>query len=199
MTTALPAIWKLQNALCWRLARIESPPLAAHVAPAELPLLMEILEEAGGLVDDPDSADKPFKSPQGVPSRFSDGSYGVFYAGLDLDTCVAEVSHHQARHFRESSAPPMFVHFRPLRAKVSGSFVDVRRKHPELHDLSSYANSSAFGAKVLKAGAPGIAYRSVRHTGGECLAVFHRDCILSCKHSGTSITLAWDGATISKL
>ena len=33
-------------------------------------------------------------NPEG--SRFSDGSYGVYYAAHDLDTAIAEVSHHRA-------------------------------------------------------------------------------------------------------
>ena len=34
-------------------------------------------------------------NPEG--SRFSDGSYGVYYAADTLETAVAEVSHHRAR------------------------------------------------------------------------------------------------------
>ena len=34
-------------------------------------------------------------NPEG--SRFTDGSFGVFYAGLTLDTAIAETKHHRDR------------------------------------------------------------------------------------------------------
>jgi hypothetical protein len=40
-------------------------------------------------------------NPQG--SRFSDGSYGVFYAADDLDTAIAETAYHRERFMRATA------------------------------------------------------------------------------------------------
>lgn len=165
-------------------------------APAELPILMAFLEERTGLVDDPGWADRPFEAPNPLGSRFSDGSYGVFYAGFDLDTCLAEVVFHQTRYLVESSTPALRLHFRALRAKASGRFLDVRKGHSALHHPASYAETQPFGVRAWKAGADGLAYRSVRRPGGECLAVFRRACILACQRAGL-VALEWDGKTLS--
>jgi hypothetical protein len=124
--------------------------LADLVNDKELPLLMEFLEETTGLVDEAAWADRPFAAPNPSGSRFSDGSFGVFYAGADLDTCIAEMAHYQVKNLRQSSAPGMRVHFSALRCHVSGHFVDVRSGHDALHSPDSHAEARAFGVKRHK-------------------------------------------------
>ena len=43
-------------------------------------------------------------NPEG--SRFSDGSWGVFYAGNDLNTAIAETRHHRERFLRNAAQGP---------------------------------------------------------------------------------------------
>lgn len=192
-----PLLWLLQRATRWRLARMESNPLGELVVqPADLPILMEFIEEVTGLIDEPTWAGRPFKAPNPSGSRFSDGSYGIFYAGLDLETCLAEIIFHQTQALMRSSAPAMRIHFRALRAKVSGSFVDIRKGHPKLHHMTFYADSQTFGVRAWRAGADGIAYRSVRRPGGECLAVFRKTCVPACHRAGL-VALEWDGFTLT--
>ena len=45
----------------------------------------------------------------GRPTRFSDGTHGVYYAALDEDTAVAETVFHTARFLRETAEPPIEV------------------------------------------------------------------------------------------
>jgi hypothetical protein len=180
--------WNVENGVWWRLARTESAPLADLVNYQELPLLMEFLEETTGLVDEAAWADRPFAAPNPSGSRFSDGSFGVFHAGADLDTCIAEMAHYQVKNLRQSSAPGMRVHFSALRCHVSGHFVDVRSGHDALHAPDNHAEGRTFGMAAKRAGADGIAYRSVRKVGGECLAIFLRRCVMSC---ATSVQAAW--------
>ena len=195
MSAILRPLCKLREALCWRLARTESQPLGELVAPSELSTLMAFLEETVGLRDEPTWADRPFRAPNPGGSRFSDGNFGVFYAGLDMATCLAEMAYHQKIQMLLSRAPGMRIHFIGLRAKASGDFLDVRHGHDRLHRPRSYADSRVFAVRAWKAGADGIAYRSVRRPGGECLAVFKRTCIGSCAKAGL-VTLEWDGTDI---
>ena len=41
-------------------------------------------------------------NPEG--SRFSDGTYGVYYAAHSLETAIAEVSHHRAVFLRRTTS-----------------------------------------------------------------------------------------------
>ncbi|MBY0235669.1 MAG: RES family NAD+ phosphorylase, partial [Burkholderiaceae bacterium] len=54
-------------------------------------------------------------------SRFSDGSYGVYYAAADLDTAVAEVSYHQARFLACTQEAAIDVDMRCYRVTVSAT------------------------------------------------------------------------------
>ena len=198
MSAPLWTIWNIKNAIWWRLARTESAPLADFVNYTELPLLMEFLEETTGLMDEAAWADRPFSAPNPSGSRFSDGSFGVFYAGVDLETCIAEMAYHQVKNLRQSGAPGMRVHFSALRCRVSGHFVDVRNGYGELHAPDSHTEGRAFGMATKRAGADGIAYRSVRKIGGECLAIFRRPCVLSCARGGL-VAFEWDGEKLATI
>jgi len=197
MTAPLQALWPFRNGVCWRLVRVESPPLAELVAPGEWPALMAFLEGTVGLGEDPGWADRPFRAPSPEGSRFSDGSFGIFYAGLDLPTCTAEMAYHQARQLRLSGAPGMRLHFATLRARVTGEFLDIRQGHASLHRPNSYLRSRAFGIRAWRAAADGIAYRSVRNPGGECLAGFRRACVLGCAKGGL-VAMTWDGTNLAR-
>ena len=58
-------------------------------------------------------------------SRFSDGSYGVYYAAHSLETAIAEVSHHRGVFLRRTREPAIDVDMRLITASVEA----------ELHDL----------------------------------------------------------------
>lgn len=113
-------------------------------------------------------------SPPG--GRFSDGSYGVYYAARDRTTAIDETRFHRERLLREAGAPSQVMAMQVLLAALDVVVVDLRDDiDAELADPdpSRYAAAQAFGARVRAAGDNGIAYRSVRHAGGECVALFH--------------------------
>ena len=63
-------------------------------------------------------------NPEG--SRFSNGSYGVYYAGHSLATAVAEVSHHRAVFMRRTDEPPIDLDMRLITANVEADLHDLR-------------------------------------------------------------------------
>jgi hypothetical protein len=63
-------------------------------------------------------------NPEG--SRFSDGSYGVYYAAQDLDTAVAEVSHHRALFLARTAEPPIDIDLRLITAALEARLHDLR-------------------------------------------------------------------------
>ena len=63
-------------------------------------------------------------NPEG--SRFSDGSYGVYYAADTLATAVAEVSHHRARFLARTAEPEIDVDLRWIQADLRQPAHDLR-------------------------------------------------------------------------
>jgi hypothetical protein len=113
-------------------------------------------------------------NPKG--SRFSDGSYGVYYAAAALETAVAETVFHFEEFARDSADPPRNEDFRALVGAVDADFEDVSAlpdaRRAEVLDPGSYAVSRAYGREVRAAGTNGVVYPSVRHLGGQCLGAF---------------------------
>lgn len=131
-------------------------------------------------------------NPEG--SRFSDGTFGVYYCAQELDTALAEVRHHQARFLRRTSEGPMQLQMRLYLADVDARLTDVR-KVPECHRPDDYAPSQKLGIELRTSGRDGVLYRSVRHAGGTCAAVFRPRMISHCRQS-KHYALHFDGKDI---
>jgi len=143
----------------------------------------------------------PFCHPNPEGSRFSNGSYGVYYAARSLDTAVAETRFHREEFLRRTKERPMRFDMRVLTAMLDGDLHDVRgmkKKLPKVYARKDYDASQALGAKLRKDKSYGIAYDSVRHKGGECVAIF-RPPVLSVCRSERNLLYEWDGKRIVKI
>jgi len=131
-------------------------------------------------------------------SRFSDGSYGVYYAARLLKTAVREVSFHTARFMSATNEEPIAVDLRCYRAAVRRPVHELRGMRealPGVYAPDSYADSQRLGASLRAMASWGAVYESVRDPGGECVALF-RPPALGPAVQGQHITLLWDGAKI---
>jgi hypothetical protein len=138
-----------------------------------------------------------FTHPNPDGSRFSDGSYGVYYAGESLATAVAEVSHHRARFLRQTREPAMEVELRCIRADLDAKLYDLRGlPRPDLYHPDDYSKAQRVGRRLREMGSAGIVYNSVRRRVGECIAAF-KPRVLSPSRQGPHITLIWDGTGIA--
>ena len=132
-------------------------------------------------------------------SRFSDGSYGVFYAGRALHTAIRETKYHRERFLAETQRGPMHLHMRIYGVKLSAPLHDIRGMRaalPKVYDPHSYAESSKFGMHLRSEGSFGIVYESVRDPGGQCAAIFRPRALSRCKEVG-HLLFHWDGARIA--
>ena len=116
-----------------------------------------------------------FTHPNTAGSRFSPGTYGVYYAADDEQTAVAETRYHRERFYHFQDAGPQRVQMRAYIGEIEAEWVDLhglRESRADLYDLESYAASQPFGEARREEGAWGIVYHSVRRPDGGCLAVF---------------------------
>lgn len=132
-------------------------------------------------------------------SRFSDGSWGVYYAAASLDTAVAEVSHHRAAFLARTAEAAIDVDLRWIQADLVDALHDLRGQGatwPAVMDPLAYGASQALGRALRAQGSAGIAYDSVRHPQGQCVAVFKPQALSKARAVG-HIGLHWDGRAIT--
>lgn len=130
-----------------------------------------------------------------VGSRFSDGSYGVFYAAHSVATAIEETVYHRQLFLAATHEPPIELQMRCYRTGVSGKLHDLRGGWKAEHDPHSYVASQALAATLRAAGCNGLVYDSVRHAGGQCVAAFYPDVVAPCEQAQHFI-YRWDGAHI---
>lgn len=104
-------------------------------------------------------------------SRFSDGSFGVYYAGDSLETALREHTFHISRFFRDTAMEPGWIsEVRQLIGTVDTELVDLRQlgfDHLLDPDIATYPVSQAFAVDQKAQGRDGIVYPSLRHDGGQ--------------------------------
>jgi RES domain-containing protein len=135
-------------------------------------------------------------NPQG--SRFSDGTYGVFYCARKQDTAIAETRYHAAVFMEATREPPMRLQMRLYKVKAKGEVADLREaSHADLRivDPDDYGHAQGIARKLRSDGVRGILYPSVRHPTGECLAVFRTALLKNCLHAAY-LEYNWNGRSI---
>jgi hypothetical protein len=207
---------------CFRIIPTRFPPIALFEAvadPADLEavFLIEAMtndrlrEETGdlALVPAEDRVSGPGTSPimaafthlNPAGDRFSDGSYGVFYAGRTLETAVAETRYHRARFMEATDEPAQELDMRVYAVDLAGEMHDIRgmrANHPGYYHATSYAVSQELARSLREAGSDGIVYLSVRHEGGECVAVFRPRLLSNCRQE-RHLCYVWDGRGIATI
>ena len=129
----------------------------------------------------------------GVPSRFTDGCYGVYYAARDLQTAIAETRHHRENFLRATREPDTELTLREYVGKVTLPLHDIRHPHySELHDPHDYGPSQRFARQLREQASPGLYYNSVRDPGGECIAAF-KPRVLTIPAQGGHYRYVWSG------
>jgi len=138
-------------------------------------------------------------SPEGT--RFTNGHYGAYYAAESLDTAIAETRYHKENFLRATQQRATEVEMRCYIADVACELHDLRGRRielPDVYDPLSYAASQKIGAELRAAGSNGIAFDSVRRSGGECVAVFRPRLVQNVRQS-VHLRYSWDGTTIANV
>lgn len=217
-----PPISRVQWAPTYRIIPSRYPPvdLFERIAPPED---WEFLAEIEGLTNDRlrDQAgdislvpvSERLSGPGSTPvmaafthpgeSRFSDGSFGVYYAAKESSTAIAESASSRGRFLSATAEPPMRVEMRTYLGKVNADLHDIRGGWPELHNPNSYAASQAVAKGLRTAGSLGLVFDSVRCSGGECFGAFRSAALAPFQEHAFTIQgphyfYDWDGRSITR-
>ena len=218
----LPLISRINWLPCWRLVPSRFPPTSlfdrvADPEDLEIVFAIEALtndrlrdeigdinlvrpdERISGPGTTPVMAAFTHLNPEG--SRFTDGSYGVYYAANDISTAIAETRFHRARFLAATNQPPVEIDMRSYATDLNADLHDIRKKQSEIPviyspDINQYANAQVMARDLRNSDSNGIAYDSVRFKGGECVAIF-KPCVLSPARQGAHYCYVWDGKKIT--
>jgi len=132
-------------------------------------------------------------------SRFSDGTWGVYYAAARLATAAAEVSYHRGRFLAATRQEPIDMDMRVYVAAVHKPLHDVRgARWNAVHDPDDYQPSQALARRLRLARSWGLVYRSVRDPGNECIAALRPKTITLPVRQAQHVTLRWNGTHIEQ-
>ena len=128
------------------------------------------------------------------PTRFSDGRYGVLYAGDSFEVALMETVRHHERFMAATQERSGWTSaFRTFTLTVSGALHDAR---PMLESAwfatDSYDAAHALAEPLLASGSYGIVYSSLRFPGGSCAALFYPD-LASNPVEGRQLHFHWNG------
>jgi hypothetical protein len=132
------------------------------------------------------------------PSRFSDGAFGVLYAGESFETALFETIHHHGRFMaRTREAPGWTSQFRELvlDARLTAHDLTEPGTYAEALDPGDYGEAQRTGAALRAGGSDGVLYPSVRNPGGRCLGLFYPD-LAGPPAQGRHLDYHWNGERV---
>jgi RES domain-containing protein len=143
----------------------------------------------------------PFTHVNPKGSRFSNGTYGVYYAASSLETAIHETAYHFARIAADAKDSLRREDMRVLVGTIDHMFDDANSLEETLKaailDRNSYALSQRFGGERRAKESEGILYPSVRHRDGNCLAAFWPN-VVSIPVQERHLKYEWDGSKMTR-
>ena len=128
----------------------------------------------------------PFKHWQA--SRFSDGSFGVWYGSESVETTVYESAYHWYRGFLSDAGfeqMAVIAERKVYWVACNAALLDFRQAaaiQPDLLHPSDYRFCQTVGSRIRREGHPGLLTPSVRRPAGENLAIFNPAVLSNPRH-----------------
>lgn len=143
--------------------------------------------------------DWPFKHWQ--TSRFSDGSFGVWYGSESVETTVHESAYHWYRGLLSDAGfeqMAVIAERKVYWVACNAALLDFRQvadTQPDLLHPSDYTFCQTVGSRIHREGHPGLLTQSVRRPAGENLAIFN-PAVLSNPRHNCQLTYRLEGGQI---
>lgn len=142
----------------------------------------------------------PFKNWQA--SRFSDGSFGVWYGCDSVETTIFESAYHWYRCLLSDAGfekETVIGERRLYSVLCDAALLDFRqvinKEYPDLIHKTDYTFAQSVGVRIHREGHPGLLTSSVRYQGGENYVVFN-PAVLSNPRHHCQLTYRLDGQRI---
>lgn len=119
----------------------------------------------------------PFKNWQA--SRFSNGSFGVWYGSSAVETTIYETAYHWYRRLLSDAGfenEEVVIERKIYNVYCQAALLDFRaatKTYPKLIDKTDYTLSQMVGSRLCHEGHPGLLAYSARRVDGEVYAVFN--------------------------
>ena len=129
--------------------------------------------------------DVPFDLDRLSASRFTDGTFPVFYASLEPETAESEARHQLAIRITEKTASFCTLYYVKFRCSFRGEVKDIRHMQDDWPDLmheDDYKFCTSLGVEAARAGLDGLIVPSVRRRGGTNVPVFSRKSLHTPVH-----------------
>ena len=135
------------------------------------------------------------------PSRFSDGSFGVYYAGDRVELAIFKTIYHYGLFMAATNEPAGWTSdFQELVGSINAELHDVMEtsaftaiRHPE-----DYTASQALAIELRAQNSNGLIYRSVRYPEGTAIALFWPD-VAGIPKQGQRFSYYWDGVKVTQV
>jgi hypothetical protein len=185
-----PAAWKAGNDL-----EIMSKP---HTHQSNEPIIDRPFEEA----EYNEAIGYPFNNWS--MSRYSNGSFGVWYAAETLESTVWETEYHWRNSFLADSGwanlEGVEIERKVYTVQCDAALLDFRvilNIHPRLIDRKNYDLTHQVGSRIHHDGHPGLISRSARCK-GDVLAIFNKQVLSNPKTSCYLTYRIENGVTVIK-
>lgn len=135
----------------------------------------------------------------GKNSRFTDGSYGVYYASRDLKTAIIETAFWREKFLAATNELAGEIDMRVYVGEILKPLHDIRNSQfQHLHHPDNYFPAQSYALKLRVLGSFGLLYNSVRDKGGQCIAAL-RPSAVSIPIQSKHLAYVWNGAKISRI
>lgn len=135
-------------------------------------------------------------------SRFSDGSFPVFYSAEDIETARLERGHHVAKQAAEDNLPETTEYFGQWSCEFNGELRDLvpfRERWPEL-TADEYPPCQLLAKQARLDELDALRTPSARHApDGVCLPVFTRHSLSALEHHGLVAIIVSHGTMSFKM
>ena len=135
------------------------------------------------------------------PSRFSDGSFGVYYAGDCVEVALFETLYHHGRFMAATAEPAGWTSdFRELVGTLHAELHDVTETthYRDVLHLEDYSHSQALAISLRAQNSNGLVYPSVRYPPGCAVALFWPD-VAGIPTQGRHYAYYWNGTEVSQV
>lgn len=189
--------------------------LSADAAHWQSAIALEVASKPPAFVSPTPVIHRPFEdaawnSAIGYPfrhwmrSRYSDGSFGVWYGADDVETTVFETVHHWRHGLLQDAG---FTHAgigierKVYRVRCDAALLDLRASinaFPALLDPADYGLTQQIGARLHREGHPGLTSRSAR-CAGDIFAVLNPAVLSDPRsHCWLTYTTTSDGIRVER-